>query len=60
MIFLSPIFQHTGTGSHTLTLPSVSSSFKRSAQQIAKLGSTKQPIYIVAENKLRYHESEEC
>ena len=47
-IFLQP----TGAGSRTLTLPSVLSSFEWAAQQVAKLASNKQAIYILAWDKL--------
>ena len=40
--------QSTGVGTRTLTVPSVSSSFNWTAQQVAKLGSSKQAIYILA------------
>ena len=47
-IFLQP----TGAGSKTLTVPSVSSSFSWTAQQVAKLGANKQSFYILAKEKL--------
>lgn len=47
-VFLQP----TGTGSKTLTVPSVSSSFCWTASQVAKLGQNKQSIYIMAKDKL--------
>ena len=37
--------QPAGAGSRTLTIPSVSSSFSWTAQQVAKLGPNKQSIY---------------
>ena len=40
--------QPTGVGTKTLTVPSVSSSFCWTAQQVAKLGTNKQAIYIMA------------
>lgn len=50
--------QPTGAGSRTLTLPSVSSSFCWTAQQVAKLGNYKQPIYILAKDNLICSESD--
>ena len=47
-IFLQP----TGAGSRTLTVPSVSASFSWTAQQVAKLGTTTQAVYIMAKDKL--------
>jgi len=48
-IFLQP----AGAGSRTLAIPSVSSSFSWTAQQVAKLGpNSKQSIYILAKDKL--------
>lgn len=44
--------QATGCGSRSLTVPSVSSAFQWTAQQVAKLGGSKQPIYILARDKL--------
>lgn len=44
--------QSTGCGSRCLTVPSVSSAFQWTAQQVAKLGGSKQPIYILAGDKL--------
>ena len=44
--------QPAGAGSRTLTIPSVSSSFSWTAQQVAKLGPNKQSIYILARDKL--------
>ena len=52
--------QPTGAGSHTLTLPSVSHSFHWTPQQVAKLGSHKQPIYILAQEELYYPKSHVC
>ena len=49
-IFLQP----TGAGSRTLTVPSVSTSFCWTAQQVAKLGANKQSIYILAQDDLVY------
>lgn len=46
--FCFDFLQPTGVGTKTLTVPSVSSSFRWTAQQVAKLGSNKQSIYIVA------------
>ena len=39
--------QPTGAGTKSIAVPSVSSSFRWTAQQVAKVGS-KQPLYIVA------------
>ena len=47
-VFLQP----TGSGARTLTAPSVSNSFCWTAQQVAKLGGHKCPIYILAKDKL--------
>ena len=47
-IFLEP----TGAGCRSLTTPSTSLSFSWTAQQVAKLGSNKQSIYILAMDKL--------
>ena len=44
--------QSTGCGSRSLTVPSVSAGFQWTAQQVAKLGGSKQPIYILARDKL--------
>ena len=44
--------QPTGVGSRTLTVPCVSSSFSWTAQQVAKLGTYKQAIYILAQDEL--------
>ena len=52
--------QPTGAGSRTLTLPSVSHSFHWTPQQVAKLGSHKQPIYILAKEELCYPEMPVC
>ena len=52
--------QSTGAGSKTLTVPSVSSSFCWTANQVAKLGTYKQPIYILAEDTLTYPDCEVC
>ena len=50
--FCFHFLQSTGLGSKTLTLPAVSSSFIWTAQQVARLGSSKQPIYILADDEL--------
>ena len=50
--FLFDFLQPTGTGTRTLTVPSVSSSFSWTAQQVAKLGGNKQAIYILARDEL--------
>ena len=53
--------QPTGAGSKTLTVPAVSSTFEWTAQQVAKLGSNKQAIYIIANDPLACSlESEVC
>ena len=39
--------------SSTLSIPSVSSSFQWTAQQVAKLGNQRHTIYILAENDLK-------
>ena len=44
--------QPTGAGTKTLMLPSISSSFRWTAQQVAKLGGYKQAIYIIAKDNL--------
>ena len=44
--------QSTGVGTRTLTVPSVSASFSWTAQQVAKLGTNKQAIYILAIDEL--------
>lgn len=44
--------QSTGVGTKTLTVPSVSSSFSWTPQQVAKLGNSKQAIYILALDEL--------
>ena len=44
--------QPTGAGTRTLTVPSVSPSFRWTAQQVAKMGSSSQAIYIIAKDKL--------
>lgn len=49
-MFLQP----TGLGSRSLTVPSVSSSFSWTAQQVAKLGGNKCAIYILAKDNLVY------
>ena len=50
--FCFHFLQSTGLGSKTLTLPSVSSSFIWTPQQVARLGNNKQPIYIMADDEL--------
>ena len=51
--------QATGGGVRALSIPTVSSSFQWTAQQVAKLGNQRHTIYILAENdlKLSSHES---
>lgn len=44
--------QPTGAGSRSLSVPAMSTSFRWSAQQVAKLGANKQTIYILAMDKL--------
>lgn len=44
--------QSTGSGTRTLTVPSVSPSFRWTAQQVAKLGSSTQAVYIMAKELL--------
>ena len=51
--FMFPFLQSTGVGTRTLTIPSVSASFQWTAQQVAKLGSYKQAIYIIAIDELQ-------
>jgi len=50
--FRFQFLQSTGAGTKTLTVPSVSSSFLWTPQQVAKLGSSKQAIYIIALDEL--------
>lgn len=45
--------QSTGAGSKLLTIPSVSSSFRWNAQQVARLATQKGAIYILAEAELK-------
>lgn len=45
--------QPTGAGTRSLSIPSVSSSFSWSAQQVVKLAVGKQTIYIIAEDALQ-------
>lgn len=53
--------QSTGCGSRSLTLPSVSTSFSWTPQMVARLGSVKQPIYILAQQHLAtYCEVRSC
>ena len=51
--FMFSFLQSTGVGTRTLTIPSVSASFQWTAQQVAKLGSYKQAIYIIAIDELQ-------
>ena len=44
--------QSTGCGSRSLTIPSVSSQFVWTPQQVAKLGSNKGTVYIMLEEEL--------
>ena len=48
-VFLQPV----GAGTKTLIVPAVSSSFCWTAQQVARLGSYKQAIYILAKDELK-------
>ena len=45
--------QATGCGSRSLTVPSLSTSFDWTAQQVAKLGGNKGTVYIMAEDELK-------
>lgn len=45
--------QGTGGGIRGLTIPSVSSTFEWTAQQVAKLGNQRNTIYILAEKDLK-------
>ena len=47
-LFLQP----TGSGSRSLSMPAISTSFQWTAQQVAKLGANKQTIYILATDEL--------
>ena len=47
-VFLQP----TGFGSKSLTVPSLSPSFRWTPQQVARLGGSKQSIFILAQDKL--------
>ncbi len=47
--------QATGSGVRALSIPSVSSSFQWTAQQVAKLGNQRHTIYILAENDLKLY-----
>ena len=44
--------QPSGCGSSALVIPSVSASFQWTAQQVAKLSTTKGNIYILVKDKL--------
>ena len=50
--------QATGSGTRNLTVPAVSSSFRWTAQQVAKLGGYKQAIYILAMDDLIFDDFE--
>ena len=50
--FVFHYLQPTGSGSRSLSIPSVSSSFVWSAQQVVKLAVNKQTIYLLAEDDL--------
>lgn len=45
--------QATGGGIRALSIPSVSSSFQWTPQQVAKLGNQRHTIYILAEKELK-------
>ena len=47
-LFLQP----TGSGSRSLSMPAISTSFQWTSQQVAKLGANKQTIYILATDEL--------
>ena len=49
--------QPAGAGTKSLTVSSISSSFRWTAQQVAKLGA-KQPIYILAKDNLLFQDCE--
>ena len=44
--------QCTGAGSKSLSIPSKSATFTWTPQQVAKLGNSKSPIYILAQDEL--------
>lgn len=48
--------QPTGSGSRTLSVPSVSLSFNWTAKQVARLGNTSGTIYILADDDLLLNE----
>ena len=50
--FRFKFLQATGGSSQSLSVPSVSLSFKWTAQQVAKLGNQRNTIYILAEDDL--------
>lgn len=50
--FVFQYLQPAGTGSQSLSVPSVSASFSWSAQWVVKLALNKQTIYILEENDL--------
>ena len=51
--------QPAGVGTKSLIVPSVSSSFRWTAQLVAKLGG-KQPIYILAKDCLIFEDLDVC
>ena len=51
--------QATGGGSRSLSIPSVSTSFRWTAPQVAKLGNQRNTIYILAERDLKLHVPED-
>ena len=48
--------QPTGSGTRTLSVPSVSSLFSWTAKQVARLGNTSGTIYILADDDLLLNE----
>ena len=50
--------QATGSGTRSLTVLAVSSSFRWTAQPVAKLGGYKQAIYILAKDNLVFNDVE--
>ena len=50
--FKFTFLQAAGTGTKVLAIPAVSNTFTWTAQQVAKLGNYKQPIYILAQEPL--------
>lgn len=50
--------QPTGSGSRTLSVPSVSASFSWTAKQVARLGNSTGTIYILADDDLILNEDD--